>query len=204
MTSKLFGLFLSLICTTQVLGQYILDTPDGKKVKLNSDGTWAFINSGSSLVKTNSLPPNSTAKYISHLKKYEVWYDPSQWILDTLKKTNSYTWDAYFYSSDYAVQGYCLDSRLSTPIENIEKGIREQWQSTGDITKFSKYKDTINNLPITFFEMEYVQAGVTYIYKGIVYSALTSSFQFTVGSQKEIFEEDRAKIDLLLRGLIKR
>jgi hypothetical protein len=204
MTLKLLGLLISQICITQIFGQYILDTPDGKKVKLNSNGTWVFLNSDSLKKGGGRVPETSTAKYTSRFKKYEFWYDPTQWMVDTVKKTNSYTWDADFYSMDYAIQGYCLESRLSMPIENLEESIREQWQSSGEIKSFSSFKDTINNLPVAVFEMQYRRSDVTYVYKGIVYSDTRGSFQFIVGTQKEIFEEDKSKIELLLKGLIKK
>ena len=204
MVLKIFTLLIFQTCVTQIFGQYVLDTPDGKKVNLNPNGTWTFVKSDGIQKRNNQVPTSSTAKYISRFKKYEFWYDPTQWVVDTIKKTNSYTWDANFYSSDYAIQGYCLDSRLSMPIENIEEGVREQWRSSGEIKSFSSFKDTVNNLPVTIYEMEYVQANVTYVYKGLVYSDARGSFQFTVGTQKEIFEEDKRKIELLLRGLTKK
>lgn len=204
MTLKLFTLLACLLCITPIFGQYVLETPDGKKVQLNSNGTWVFVKSDSISNKNSQVPKSSKAQYISHFKKYVFWYDPTQWIVDTIKKTNAYTWDAYFYSTDYAVQGYCLESRLSMPIENIEESVREQWQSLGEIKSFSSFKDTINNLPVTIYEMQYVQANVNYVYKGIVYSDIRGSFQFTVGTQKEVFEEDKDKIELLLKGLTKK
>lgn len=204
MNLKLFLLLILQLCITGVSGQYILETPDGKKVKLASNGTWVYIDSGGAKMKINQVPMASTAKYTSRLKKYEFWYDPKQWVIDTAKKTNSYTWDAYFFSKDYAIQGYCLDSRLSMPVESIEESIREQWQSTGEIKSFSSFNDTINHLPVTVFDLQYQQAGIVYMYKGLIYSDSRGSFQFAVGTQKEIFEEDRSVIELLLRGFTKK
>lgn len=205
MTNKLFAFLILLFCSKQIFGQYTLDTPDGKQVKLNSNGTWIYVKPEPFLTMSKfGVPANSTAKYTSHLKKFEFWYNPTQWIVDTTKIGNSFTWDAYFYSTDYAIQCFCLDSRLSMPIENFEESVRQQWQSTGEIKVFTSKKDTINNLPLTIYEMEYVQANITYIYKGIVYSDLKGSFQFTAGTQKEIYDEEKAKIDLLLKGLTKK
>jgi hypothetical protein len=90
------------------------------------------------------------------------------------------------------------------PIESLETSIKEQWKSSGEIKLFESHKDTVNNLPVTIYEMEYIQLGITYNYKGIIYSDVRGSFQFTIGTQKEIFEEDKNKIELLLKGLTKR
>lgn len=201
---KLISLLFFQICLIQAFSQYVLDTPDGKKVKLNANGTWIYLRTDNVQELEKQVPSTSTAKYISHSRKFEFWYDPAQWTVDTVKKTNTYTWDAYFYSTDFAIQGYCLDSRLSMPFESVEESIKEQWRTVGEINSFNHFKDTINNLPVTIFELEYVQAAITYLYKGIIYSGARGSFQFTVGTQKEIFEEDKDKIDLLLLGLIKK
>lgn len=205
MRKKVFVLFILFFCSIHIFAQYILDTPDGKKVQLYTNGTWTYIKSEDKLSYSKcNVPENSTSKYISNFKKYEFWYNPSLWIVDTTKKTNSYTWDAYFFSTDYAIHCFCLDSRLSMPIENIEENIRQQWQSLGEIKSFTSKRDTVNNLPLTIYEIEYVQASVTYLYKGIIYSDSKGSFQFTVGTQKDIYLEDKDKIDLLLRGLTKK
>jgi hypothetical protein len=90
MTLKIIVFFLFSICTTQLFGQYILETPDGKKVNLNSNGTWKFIKSDSIKKSYPKIPKNSTAKYISHFKKYELWYDPKEWIIDTTKTSSGY------------------------------------------------------------------------------------------------------------------
>lgn len=192
-----------LFCSCQCLGQYTLTTPDGKRVQLNQNGTWKFISSDSLKPGKLNIPAGSKAKYTSNFKKFEIWYNPGEWVVDTVKKAGGYTWDAYFYSTDYAIQGYCLDSRLAMPIENIESGIREQWQQAGEIKLFKSNKDTVNNLPVTVYEMEFLENNITYAYKGIVYSG-KGSFQITVGTQKEIFVEDKDKIDLLLKGIVKK
>ena len=199
--TDLITIFLLLACTGAA--QYTLDTPDGKKVRLNKDGTWAYVTSSDQKPKKNSIPSTSTARYISRFSKYAIWYDPTQWFYDTTKKSNNFMWDATFYSKDLAISGYYMDSRLSSPIDQLETMVKDQWSGQGEVKSFTSFKDTINNLPLVGFDLLLGYGGVTYQYRGYVYSTLKGSFQFTVGTQKEVFEEDESKIDELFRGLIK-
>jgi hypothetical protein len=203
MTFRILISFAFTVLSTQLYSQYILDTPDGKKVKLNKDGTWTYLvieptfNKGSVI-----LPKGSTSKFISRQKKYSLWFDPSQWFYDTTKKVSS-LWDATFYSMDKAITGFCLESRLSMPMDNLEELIRQQWESSGEIISYSSHKDTINNLEVALVNMQLLYGGLTYQYRGIINSTNKGSFQFLVGTQKEIFTEDETKINQLLKGLIR-
>jgi hypothetical protein len=204
MSIKILVYLTVLFLSANVFGQYVLETPDGKKVKLNTNGTWIFLKRDASQSTFSQIPKSSTSKYISRFKKYEFWYNPSEWLVDTTKKSVGYTWDAYFYSTDYAIQGYCLDSRLTMPTESIESWVKEQWQGVGEIKNFVSRKDSINNLPVTIYEMEYIQSGITYMYSGFVHSGIKGSFQMVLGTQKEIYNEDKNKIELLLKGFTKK
>jgi hypothetical protein len=203
MTQTISLILIFCFSTAQTFGQYVLDTPDGKKVKLSPDGTWQYVISDELHDKSPAIPKTSTAKYVSNYKKYAIWYDPTQWICDTTKRSDVASWDATFYSKDLAITGYCMDSRLSMPIDELETAISQQWQQTGKIQSFTSFKDTINNLPVTGFDMLLEFGGVTYQYRGYIYSTLRGSFQFTVGTQKEIFEEDKRKIESLFKGISK-
>jgi hypothetical protein len=196
-------LFVFCMSLSQGFAQYVLDTPDGKKVKLNPDGTWKYIVSNESHNNNPVIPKASTARYLSNYKKYAIWYDPAQWICDTTKTGDALSWDATFYSKDFAITGYCMDSRLGMPVDELETAIRQQWQQTGKILSFTSFKDTINNLPVAGFDMLLEFGGITYQYRGYVHSTLRGSLQFMVGTQKEIFEEDRKKIELLFKGISK-
>ena len=46
-------------------------------------------------------------------------------------------------------------------------------------------------------------SGIEYVYHGYIYSTARGSFHFFVGTQKEIFIEDKAKIEKLFKGLSK-
>lgn len=203
MRIKITLLCFTLLATSYSIGQYVLQTPDGKKVQLNANGTWVYVESAP-LDRINSIPKTSSSLYSSRLKIFEVWYNPSDWLVDTSKKSNTYTWDANFFSSDYAIQGYCLESRLSMPLENLEGMVRQQWQSNGEIKSFSSKKDTVNGIPVVTYEVEYVQSNIVYTYKGLLYSDAKGSFQIFLGTQKEIFDEDKGKIEQLLKGFTKK
>jgi hypothetical protein len=201
MTFRILISFTLTILSTQLYSQYILDTPDGKRVKLNKDGTWTYFVSEPTFKKGSViLPQSSTSKFSSRQRKYTLWFDPSEWFFDTTKQGSS-LWDATFYSMDKAITGFCLESRLSLPMNNLEELIRQQWEASGEIISFSSRKDTVNNLEVAIVDMQLFYRGLTYQYRGIINSASRGSFQFLVGTQKEIFAEDETKIDQLIKGL---
>lgn len=195
-------LLMSFFTLSHAFGQYILDTSDGKKVKLNGNGTWQYIKQGGQ-PNNSTIPKTSTSKYIDKYKKYVVWYDPTEWFYDTAKTNDALTWDATFYSKDQAITGYCMASRLTMPVNELEVTMRQQWQQAGRITSFTAFKDTLNGLPLTGFDMLLEFGGVTYQYRGYIHSTLKGSFEFMVGTQKEIFEEDKRKIEMLFKGISK-
>lgn len=196
-------LLISCFTLSQAFGQYILDTPDGKRVKLNSNGTWQYVKQQEASGSVSTIPKTSTAKYVDKYKKYAIWYDPTEWFFDTTKTDDALAWDATFYSKDLAITGFCMASRLAMPVEELETVLRQQWQQAGKITSFTTFKDSLNGLPVTGFDMLLEFGGISYQYRGYIHSTLKGSFQFMVGTQKEIFEEDERKIGLLFKGLSK-
>jgi hypothetical protein len=200
---RLFWLSIMLLVSSTFFGQYTLETPDGKTVKLHANGTWNFVEAQRSTYSKVNVPTSSTSKYSSKTKQFDVWYNPNKWILTMPPKSDALTWDAFFYSLDYSIQGYCMESRLSLPIATFEESIRQQWESKGEIKSFTSKETIINKLPMRIFEMEYILSNVSYKYMGIIYSEEKGSFQLLVGTQKYLFEEEKTAITLLLMGVTK-
>ena len=194
---------LTLLLPAICFCQYILKTPDGKVVRLNENGTWQYVDSLAKETRPHKIPSASTEKYVSRNKRFAVWYDPNKWIFDTIKTTKGFSWDATFNSPDYAITGYCLDSRLSSPTDDLEPYIRTQFEGTGTIKSFSNFKDTINGIAFSAYDMELEWNGVVYKYRGYFYSTSKGSFQFSIGTQKEIFDDDKQTILDLFNGIEK-
>ncbi len=203
MKKQILSVVLSMLSACSLFAQYVLETPDGKKVKLNPDGSWQFITKKGALVEKTSVPKTSTAVYKSKFKKFALYYDPSQWVYDTTKKSNELDWDVTFHSKDFAITGYFMESRLSMPLESIEETLRAEWQQVGEIKSIKFFTDTINNLELNGFDMSLSYSGVNYEYRGYIYSTLRGSFQIIAGTQKEVFDEDKDKIYALFKGLMK-
>jgi|SRR5688572_5810881 len=202
MIQRLLLLIVTIPFSIFGFSQFTLKTPDGKTVKLHENGKWEYV-TDSKMGNSKKIPPTSTANYLSKSKKYLIKYDPNQWTLDTTKESSGYTWDASFYSQDYAVTGYCLESRLTVSAEYTEEYIKSMFTDLGTIKTFTNSKDSINGLSITDFELELESKGITYTYKGYLTTTLKGSFLILVGTQKEVFEEDQKKIVDLLNGLTK-
>jgi hypothetical protein len=203
MKKQLLTFFSIIFFAFQSFAQYTLPTPDGKTVQLNPNGTWQFVGSNKNKTAEANIPVKSTSKYTSKYKKLAVWYDPNEWKCDTSNSSFGEEWDATFTSKDQAINAYCLDSRLSMPTGELKNTIEEQWREIGKITNFQTSTDTINNLSFTRYDMLLEYGGVTYQYRGYIYTTLRGSFQLMIGTQKEVFEEDIMKIELFARGIIK-
>jgi hypothetical protein len=204
MNKALVPIVLFLHLALQANSQYTLITPDGKKVKLNPNGTWQYIGTRQNTGDASSKSNVSLASYRSSNNQFEILFDPSEWICDSTRQKNTSGWDATFYSKDYAVTAFCLASRLTLPVSDLEYSMKQQWQDIGKITYFTTYKDTINNIPVIGFDMKLEASGIHYLYKGYTYSTLNGSFQFLIGTQANIFEEDKLKIEALIKGFKKR
>lgn len=83
---KFFSLYILALCfCTGAFSQYVLKTPDGKTVKLNKNGTWEYVDTKNAKEKAEAVtvPKSSSAKYTSKFKKHVVFYNPSEWKVDT-------------------------------------------------------------------------------------------------------------------------
>jgi hypothetical protein len=192
---------LAIMMLFPIIGfsQYTLKTPDGKTVKLYENGKWEYVLESKA---PNKTPAASTSKYFSKSKKYFIKYDPKQWLLDTTQiSSTELEWNATFRSNDFAVVGYCSEYRLAVADDYAETYIKSMWEDLGTIKSFRKLKDSVNKVPVTSFELEMETSGIVYTYKGYLTSTLKGSFLFVVGTQKEVFEEDKLKIIDLLNGL---
>jgi hypothetical protein len=196
-----FALLLFIVFTAK--GQYTLNTPDGKKVKLNPNGTWQYINSKTTSFVEVPVAKDTIALYRATNNQFLISYNPAHWKCDSVDQRDASGWDATFTSKDYAITAYCLASRLSLPIDELEKGMRLQWKDMGTITGFNVYQDTINNTPVTSFVMILESKGINYMYKGFNYSTHKGSFQFLIGTQDNVYLEDLTKIEALIRGFRK-
>lgn len=203
MKKSIVFFLLLLAIAFQGKSQYVLNTPDGRMVRLNSNGTWQYISAEKSIKKSASNTSGSIAKYKATNNQFSVSYDPKEWICDSTGQKEVSGWDASFTSKDLAITAYCLASRLSLPVDEIEYAMRQQWRDAGNITSFNTYKDTINGTPVTGFDMKLEADKISYTYKGYTYSTLKGSFQFLIGTQDNVFEEDRVKIEALIRGFRK-
>jgi len=203
MAKQLILSVLTLLFSTIGFTQYILTTPDGKTVQLKENGTWHFIENTTKGSRSTNIPAASTKKYISKNNKYVIWFDPDQWLCDTTKTTKGYWWDATFNSPDYSITGYFLESRLAMPVNNLEAYIKTEFAEQGTVKSFSNFKDTVNGLPFSCFDMVLEWNGLLYQYRGYIYSELKGSLQFIIGTQNEIFAEDKEKIATIFKGITK-
>jgi hypothetical protein len=148
---------------------------------------------------------NGKTKYISKFKKYCVSFDRSFWHLNTNQEQTIDSWDASFYSSGNEIVGNCKESRLSYGKDNLDSLAKSVYANIGDIKSFKGYSETINGMNVRSFdiEVEYALNGILYRYNGFIYSSEEGSFQFTVGTQKNIFDEDYESIIKLMKGFSK-
>ena len=192
---------LLILISTSCYSQYILNTPDGKKVELFKNGTWQYIDTNKDS-HSKSLSLKNT-KYISKFKKYTLSYDPQLWFRDTVESTE--LWDAKFYSIDKVIVGLCLESRLSYGNLNLDSLAKSIYTPIGNVKSFKGYNEVVDNLTVRFFdtEVESPQNGIVYRYLGFIYSSEQGSFQCYIGTQKNIVDEEYENILRFLKSFSK-
>lgn len=197
-----------LFCLTTLFfiyghAQYILNTPDGKKVELNRNGTWHYVEQKSKTDSENKVA--GKVEYISKLKKYRLDYNPEFWYQDTAQNNFNNYWDATFNSIDQSTVARCIEYRLSYGNANLDSITKSVYENIGEIKSFKSYIETINGLNVNFYdiEVEFNSTGVMYRYLGFIYAPKSGSFQFSIGSEKDIVEEDYDKIIDFLKSFSK-
>jgi hypothetical protein len=203
---KYFLLIGLLSMHTAVLAQVMGTTDDGKRVRLNSNGTWEYV-------KTTADAPagpsgtfvkatNATTQVKSVKNDFGFWYDKSKWKLGA-KDDNE---DAEFSLELIEGDAYAmfLAERIEIDLENLKEIAIENAKALDPDVKVDTESDRIvNGHKVKYIQMSGQAKGVKFIYQGYYTSNESGTVQFVCFTGKNLLKNYEKDMQELLNGLVK-
>lgn len=200
-------IFLFLLISCHCYAQNISAvTDDGKKVILNSDGTWRYLNSDQSdadTVSKNLINYNKSAAStgIMNLKgdKISVYYNPALW---QQKPSNDPT-KTILVHKDGEVYGMIIYERVSLD-PNVLKNvaINNAKVAAPDTRVISQEYRIVNGVKIFCMKMEGTIQDIKFAYYGYYYAGKAGTLQLLTYTYANLLPDYEKVMTDFLNGLV--
>jgi len=198
-------LFISL----SSYAQQFATTDDGKKVKLNDDKTWDYVNDSTQAVTDTAVkaiftkPASSTAIIKSQKTDFGFWYNPGMW---SIQKEYKLSPSAENMLEAKNADGYSIivAEPIQVPMENLE-GIIKQSKLSGkaDDVVFEKSEfRMVNNVKVLYLKFSGSSSGIKFTYVGYFTSDESGTYQLMCYTSKNLFDKKEKDFMALLNGLV--
>lgn len=186
--------------------QQFATTDDGKRIRLNENGTWQFVNlpdnkSPDSVAKRFSKPPSSTIYLKSAKNRFAFWYDKSVWKVSPNVKNES----AEFELSPVKGEAYAMfiSEKVEIDLENLKEiALNNAREQDPDIRIEKEEMRIVNEQKVKFLQMSGAAHGVKFVYMGYYTSNSSGTLQFVCFTSRNLFKSYESDFQNLLNGLI--
>ena len=178
-------------------------TDEGKRVRLNENGTWEYMkgtqaesNDGP---KTFIKPASSTSLLKSKKNDFAVWYNPSKWQLSN-KIGNV---EAEYQLNLKGQDGYCMiiTERIEIDIENLKDAALKNAQNADPHAVIEKEEDRfVNGNSVKMLRISGVVSGIKFVYSGYYASNESGTIQVVCFTSKNLLTNYEKDFEDLLNG----
>jgi hypothetical protein len=201
-----FTLGILFLLVTSVTAQEIRAvTEDGKKVILDPNGTWHYVETAADESKSGSETPQfiKPKSSTTHLKgqrvKYGLWYDGNKWLVDEKTDNPSAEFELTHAEGDRYV--VIIPERLQIPLETLRiAAIANAKRVAPDIQIALEEKRVVNGHKILCMRMDAVVQGIPITYYNYYYSGKVGAIQIMTYTGQNLFQEYKSELDDLLNG----
>lgn len=198
-----------VVFTMSVSPVEVVETPDGRKVRLKDDYTWEYVEKSEKAahkkpwsVNKNSFTRPSTAN--TQLKgaklKYSVWFDSSSWKRNKNKQNDQAEYE--FMMTDATAFGMVIAEDLTFDFEFMEQNILEHAADDNKNPQLISHEHrTVNGrkMGLIIFDVTFQQNAMRfYTY---LYSSKNMTIQLHAFCPKKAIGELEPKILQFLNGL---
>jgi hypothetical protein len=199
-----YKMMLVLIVTSAVWANAMTATTDeGRKVILNSDGTWKYVSQeGSSSAGTVlSKTKNATSVVKGKAGFYELWYNPDKWTLNP--NSRHPVAEFQLVNSSKEGQAMVIAERISVPIETLRKiAIENGKKVSQDLEVTEEQNVVVNGQNFLKMRMLGTIQGIPFAYYGIYWTGKAGCIQLITYTAQNLLEEFQPDFDELLSGLV--
>jgi hypothetical protein len=192
--------------TLNAYSQQFATTDDGRRIRLNENGTWQIIKpeSGSltdSTAKFFSKPQSSTAYLKSAKNRFGFWYDKSTWKVSKQSSNEAAEFELQMLKGD----GYCMfiSEKIEIDLENLKEIAIKNAQTEDPSIKIDREENRIiNGQKAKFLQMSGEMHGVKFVYLGYYTSNESGTLQFVCFTARNLLKEYEGEFFNLLNGLV--
>jgi hypothetical protein len=190
------------IAFSQVMGT----TDDGRRVKLNSNGTWEYVSktsdTDSAKAESFSKSVNATTQVKSTKNDFGFWYDKSKWKMGS-KDDNA---DAEFALEHIDGDSYAmfLAERIEIDLENLKDiAVENAKELDPDVKVDVETNRIVNGQKVKYLQMSGQTKGVKFVYQGYYTSNESGTVQFVCFTGRSLLKMYEKDMQELLNGLAK-
>jgi hypothetical protein len=178
-------------------------TDEGRKVILNSDGTWRYVSDEEASSAGTELRKTKDATNVLKGKAgfYELWYNPDKW---TLNPNSRHPVAEYqLVNSSKEGQAMVIAERISVPIETLKKiAIENGKKVSQDLEVTEEQNVMVNGQNFLKMRMLGTIQGIPFAYYGIYWTGKAGCIQLITYTAQNLLEEFQPDFDELLSGLV--
>jgi hypothetical protein len=192
-----------LLAPTVLFCQVMGTTDDGKRVKLNGNGTWEYIIEKSDSASVSSGNYAKSTKATTQIKStkndFGFWYDKSKWKLGKDEEGDAEFTLEHIDGDAYAM---FLAERIEIDLENLKDIAVENAKSLDpDIKVDTETTRVVNGHKVKYIQMSGQAKGMKFIYQGYYTSNESGTVQFVCFTGKNLLKEYEKDMQELLNGL---
>lgn len=193
-----------LLCASAAYSQETLAvTEDGRKVLLNSNGSWRPFGSTAPVAPSPAKSPfqkaaGASSVYKSKGDKFQVWYNPSKWHQKKSAENDKPT----FEHKDGDIYAMILAERFSMTLDALKDlAIQNAQNVAPDVRVTHEEERVVNGKKILCMSFEGTISGVPFTYFGYYYAGKNGIIQLITYTAQNLFEEYRGEMTEFLNGL---
>jgi len=184
-------------------------TEDGKKVILNTNGTWAYEETASQPTSSSSfsyIRPLTAAKALKgRREKYSVWYDDAKWKPSPVS-SNQYPSEStpefqFNHASGDAV-ALVIYERFLIPGETARDAAMDTLRKAApDIRIVQEENRIVNGKQVLCLRTEGTIGQIPTDFFCYYYAGKSGFIQFVTYAKQELFEKNKKEMQEILNGL---
>jgi hypothetical protein len=198
-----------LTCTCALDAQILATTLDGDTVLLNSDGTWAYLDTSDFVDEVLPVNPEkfvkpSSAKenYKGISKGYQIWYREKEWSRIDPKNLNPLAEVAFKSTEMDAYVMLIYEAMEATTQTLADIAIIQARKTASDLTVLSKEIRSVNGKDMVALEMTGKIQSIDIYYYNYYYSGPEGSIQLLCFTTAKASDGLKPKMEDLLNGLV--
>ena len=206
---RIFTLGLLLLSLSRIQAQISAITNTGEEVLLYDDGTWKYVNEGTSSaseIRTNekAFTKDKNSSFIVKSTKVDIgiWINPKAWTFT--KGISNEDAEFQFQKKGEDLYGMLIAEKLQIPIETLKNiAFQNAKNASSDIKVVNEEYRTVNGIKVLMMQMAGTVQGLKVAYIGYYYSNESGTIQLLTYTGENLLNDYRDDIEVFLNGLVK-